>query len=122
MGNIRVGVVGIGRGSGFARGAGRVGMELVALCDTREERLRNVGQELGVSNYTDYDKFSCGMHSMWQCEQKLHKRKLPAGSSATAKLPILTCAREFLRMRIRGVQWLSGGGNFVFLNHCYQSP
>jgi len=60
----------------------------------------NAGCAYGVRNYTDYDKFSCGMHSMWQCEQKLLKRKLPAGSPATAKLPILTCAREFLRMRI----------------------
>lgn len=31
---IRVGVVGVGRGMGFAQGAKFVGMELVALCDT----------------------------------------------------------------------------------------
>ena len=32
---IRVGVVGVGRGRSFARGASpHVGMELVALCDT----------------------------------------------------------------------------------------
>jgi predicted dehydrogenase len=36
-GLIRVGVVGIGRGYGFARAAGeRMGMKLVALCDVRE--------------------------------------------------------------------------------------
>ena len=37
---IRVGVVGVGRGLGFARGAApNLGMELVALCDTWEEKL-----------------------------------------------------------------------------------
>ena len=55
---IRVGVVGVGRGKGFARGAGPgLGMELVALCDTWEERLNELGAELGVPTYTDYDKF-----------------------------------------------------------------
>ena len=58
MQKIRVGVVGVGRGSGFARSAGPfVGMELAALCDTWEERLQKLGGELGVSAYTDYDKF-----------------------------------------------------------------
>jgi predicted dehydrogenase len=32
-------------------------MELVALCDTWEERLQNLGRDLGVATYTDYDKF-----------------------------------------------------------------
>ncbi|NLE44980.1 MAG: Gfo/Idh/MocA family oxidoreductase [Chloroflexi bacterium] len=55
---IRVGVVGVGRGKGFARGAGpHLGMELVALCDTWEERLNELGKELSVATYTDYDKF-----------------------------------------------------------------
>ncbi|MBN1341632.1 MAG: Gfo/Idh/MocA family oxidoreductase [Phycisphaerae bacterium] len=55
---IRVGVVGVGRGSGFARGAGaRLGMELVALCDAWEERLGELGKELNVATYTDYDRF-----------------------------------------------------------------
>jgi len=57
MQKIRVGVIGVGRGSGFARGAEHVGMELVALCDTWEERLRKLGKNLGVAAYTDYDKF-----------------------------------------------------------------
>ena len=58
MQKIQVGVVGVGRGSGFARTVGPfVGMELVALCDTWEERLRNLGKELSVATYTDYDKF-----------------------------------------------------------------
>ena len=55
---IRIGVVGVGRGQSFARGAGpHVGMELVALCDTWEERLQAVGKELDVVTYTDYDRF-----------------------------------------------------------------
>jgi predicted dehydrogenase len=55
---IRVGVIGIGRGRGFAAGAGpHLGMQLVALCDLWEERLRAVGQELGVATYTDYNRF-----------------------------------------------------------------
>jgi len=55
---IRVGVVGVRRGSGFARGAGpHLGMELVALCDSWEERLKPVGEELGVATYSEYAKF-----------------------------------------------------------------
>ena len=55
---IRIGVVGVGRGLGFARGAGpHLGMELAALCDTSEERLKQAGKELKVATYTDYDKF-----------------------------------------------------------------
>jgi predicted dehydrogenase len=58
MDTIKVGVIGVGRGQGFARGAGPlVGMELVALCDTWEEKLNELGKELGVATYTDYDKF-----------------------------------------------------------------
>ena len=54
---IRVGVVGVGRGMGFAQGAAFVGMELVALCDTWEEKLREAGKKLNVATYTDYDQF-----------------------------------------------------------------
>lgn len=55
---LRVGVVGVGRGAGFAKGAGpHLGMELVALCDLWEERLNQLGRELNVATYTDYDKF-----------------------------------------------------------------
>lgn len=55
---IRVGVVGVRRGQGFAKGAGpALGMQLVALCDTWEERLRALGRELDVATYTDYDRF-----------------------------------------------------------------
>ena len=57
-GKIRVGIIGVGRGQSFARGANElVGMELVALCDTWEERLREVGERFGVATYTDYDRF-----------------------------------------------------------------
>ena len=55
---IRVGVVGVGRGQSFARGAGpHLGMELAALCDTWEQKLHEVGEELKVATYTEYDKF-----------------------------------------------------------------
>jgi len=58
MQTIKVGVVGVRRGSGFARGAGpHLGMELVAICDQWEERLQQVGKELDVTTYTDYDEF-----------------------------------------------------------------
>jgi predicted dehydrogenase len=52
-----VGVIGVGRGQTFMRQAPFAGMELVAICDTWEERLRKVGEELGVATYTDYDQF-----------------------------------------------------------------
>ena len=55
---IRVGVIGVGRGRGFASNARHVGMELVALCDRWEEKLVEVGDSYpGVATYTDYDKF-----------------------------------------------------------------
>jgi len=55
---IRVGVIGVGRGSSFAAAANDVvGMELVAVCDTWEEKLREVGERYGVTTYTDYDRF-----------------------------------------------------------------
>ncbi|MCC7264438.1 MAG: Gfo/Idh/MocA family oxidoreductase [Candidatus Latescibacteria bacterium] len=55
---IRVGVVGVGRGQSFAQGASAgVGMELVALCDLWEEKLREVGQRYRVATYTDFGRF-----------------------------------------------------------------
>ena len=54
---IRVGVVGVGRGQSFAFGAQHAGMELVALCDTWEERLEAAGAQLQAATYTDYDRF-----------------------------------------------------------------
>ncbi len=58
MDTIRVGVIGVRRGEGFAAGAGpHLGMELAALCDTWEERLQKAGERFGVATYTDYDEF-----------------------------------------------------------------
>jgi len=58
MDPIRVGVVGVGRGMSFARGTGPlVGLELVALCDTWEERLEQAGKQFDVATYTDFDEF-----------------------------------------------------------------
>jgi predicted dehydrogenase len=54
---IRVGVIGVGRGQTFMRQAPYAGMQLVAICDTWQERLHKVGQELNVATYTDYDQF-----------------------------------------------------------------
>ena len=54
---IRVGVVGVGRGRSFMRAAAPTGMELVAICDTWEERLEPEGKALGVSTYMDYQAF-----------------------------------------------------------------
>lgn len=56
---IRVGVIGIGRGSSFTGEAAKAaGFELVALCDTWEEKLKEfAAQKPGVATYTDYDKF-----------------------------------------------------------------
>ena len=54
---IRVGVVGVGRGSSFAAGAQIAGMKLVALCDTWEKGLDRAKQRFDVATYTDYDKF-----------------------------------------------------------------
>ncbi len=55
---IRVGVIGVGRGMSFAAAASEeLGLKLVALCDTWEERLVEAGKQCGVATYTDYDKF-----------------------------------------------------------------
>ncbi len=54
---IKVGVIGVGRGMSLAKGASHTGMELVAICDTWEEKLKKAGVELNVATYTDYDKF-----------------------------------------------------------------
>ena len=59
---IRVGVVGAGRGQSFMRSATTIGLELVAICDTWEEKLKQVGDQLGVTTYTDYDKFPRTRH------------------------------------------------------------
>src|SRR5699024_9701635 len=55
---VRVGIVGLGRGLSFIKQSQpSVGMELVALCDTWEERLEEVGRKHSVTTYTDFDAF-----------------------------------------------------------------
>ena len=54
---LRVGVGGIRRGQTLMRQASAAGMELVAICDTWEERLKEVGARYNVATYTDYDAF-----------------------------------------------------------------
>ena len=53
----RVGVVGVWRGMTFVHHAESVGMEVVAICDTRADRLAKAGESSGVTKYTDYDRF-----------------------------------------------------------------
>lgn len=53
---IRVGVVGVGRGRTFMNAA-HLGFQLVAVCDTWEEKLREEAGRWGVSAYVDYDRF-----------------------------------------------------------------
>jgi predicted dehydrogenase len=54
---IKIGVIGVGRGMTFANGAQYAGMELVALCDTWEAKLVEARKRFNVATYTDYDKF-----------------------------------------------------------------
>ena len=53
---IRVGVVGVGRGWTFMAGAAPTGMKLVAICDTWEEKLKQAGEHQGVATFTDFDR------------------------------------------------------------------
>ena len=58
MGLLRIGVVGVWRGETFADAATEaVGMQLVAVCDKWESRLKEVGTRHGVATYTDFDRF-----------------------------------------------------------------
>ncbi len=55
---IRIGVLGASRGMSFAVGAGKhTGLELVAICDRDENRLKQAETRMKVAVYTDYDKF-----------------------------------------------------------------
>jgi len=54
---IKVGVVGLRRGMHIANSAKDVNMQLVAICDIWEDKLREVGKNLNVSTYTEFDKF-----------------------------------------------------------------
>ncbi|MCL2700824.1 MAG: Gfo/Idh/MocA family oxidoreductase [Phycisphaerae bacterium] len=57
MNKIKVGVLGAFRGMSYARNTEAVGMELVALCDRHEEKLRTADVGEGVARYVDYDEF-----------------------------------------------------------------
>ena len=54
---IRVGIIGVGRGQSFVQGADLVGMKLVAVCDQWQEKLDQVGKQYDVTTYVDYDRF-----------------------------------------------------------------
>jgi len=54
---IRVGVIGVGRGTSFMDGAPFAGMELVAICDKWKEKLQEINKAYGVATYTDYSEF-----------------------------------------------------------------
>jgi predicted dehydrogenase len=54
---IKLGVVGVGRGVTVAHTAGAQGLDVVAICDTRQEELRRTCARLGASAYTSYDEF-----------------------------------------------------------------
>jgi predicted dehydrogenase len=51
---IRIGVLGAGRGRSYMGMAEVVGFELVAICDTWEERLSQLGKELNVATYNTH--------------------------------------------------------------------
>lgn len=55
---IRVGVLGVARGSTFARQAEHAGMKLVAVCDIWKERLDALGKEYpDITTYESFDDF-----------------------------------------------------------------
>ncbi len=54
---IKVGVIGVGRGMSFAKGASHAGFKLVAICDQWQEKLDEAKKTLNVKTYTDFDKF-----------------------------------------------------------------
>lgn len=54
---IKVGLLGVGRGMSFVKTASHCGMELVALCDRWETKLRPFREKMGVATYNDYDDF-----------------------------------------------------------------
>lgn len=54
--DIRVGVVGVGRGADLAREIGPVvGMRLAAVCDVDPKRVKAAGERFGVATFTDFD-------------------------------------------------------------------
>ena len=55
---IKIGVIGARRGQTFMAGSAKqMGFELVAICDSWEDRLNEQAKVWKVATYTDYDKF-----------------------------------------------------------------
>jgi predicted dehydrogenase len=54
---IRLGIFGAWRGAGFAQLAPLVGLAPVAVCDQWEARANQVAERLGITAYTDFDRF-----------------------------------------------------------------
>lgn len=54
---IKVGVIGVGRGMSFAKYCSYAGLKLVAICDQWKEKLDEAAKTYHVKTYTDYDKF-----------------------------------------------------------------
>ena len=79
---IRVGVIGVGRGQSFMQGAGPlVGMKLVALCDTWKDKLDEAGKTFKVlliktpltKPYTSvFFQLECGY---WNADSEAELRK-----------------------------------------------
>ena len=55
--SIRLGIVGAGRGKSYMGVSDSIGFKLVAICDTWEEKLEQVGRKLNVATYVEYDQF-----------------------------------------------------------------
>jgi predicted dehydrogenase len=55
--NIRVGVFGINRGLVFSKHAAASGLQLTAICDAYEKKLRPLCRQLRVEGYTEFDRF-----------------------------------------------------------------
>ena len=69
---IRVGIVGAWRGMSFAQYAEATGMDLVAVCDTREDRLAAAGQRTGAATYTDYERMLEHDLDAAACQLRVH--------------------------------------------------
>ena len=50
---IKVGVIGIGRGMSFAKYCGFAGMKLVAICDQWQDKLAEAGKTHNVKTYSN---------------------------------------------------------------------
>ena len=59
MTNLKIGIFGVGRGKDLARDFMLNGCDIVALCDSREDKLAEAAEKLGngIATYTDFDAF-----------------------------------------------------------------